>query len=99
MLKPDSLVVTYGSGAADIKAPFYQLVLKSIGLKFFILYKLNDASRQSAIRQLTELLGRGCLKHNIAASFPLHETAAAHESVEQGRVAGNVVITMSELQA
>lgn len=99
VLKPDSLVVTYGSGAADIKAPFYQLALKNIVLKFFILYNLDVASRQSAIRLLTDMLEKGCLKHNITASFPLHETAAAHELVEQGRVAGNVVIKTSEPKA
>lgn len=96
VMRPDGLVVVYGSSAAKIEASFYPLVLKNVGLKFFILYNLDEVSRQSAVRQLTGLLERGLLKHNIAASFPLHETAAAHESVEMGRVAGNVVITMNE---
>lgn len=98
LLKPDSLVVTYGSSSAEVKAPFYPLVLKNIGLKFFILYNLDDASRQAAIRELTDMLANGRLTHNIAASFALHETAAAHEWVEQGMGAGNVVIKTSETQ-
>lgn len=99
VLKPDSLIVTYGSSAPDIRAPFYPLVLKNIGLKFFILYNLDDASRQVVIRQLTQMLEAGSLMHNVAASFPLHETVAAHEAVEQGRTAGNVVIKTDEPEA
>lgn len=92
VLNPDSLIVTYGSTAAEIQAPFYPLVLKNIGLKFFILYNLNNASRQLATSVLTEMLEKGLLKHNIDATFTLDETAAAHEWVEQGKGAGNVVI-------
>ena len=92
VLNPDSLIVTYGSTAAEIQAPFYPLVLKNICLKFFILYNLNNASRQSATSVLTEMLDKGLLKHNIDATFTLDETAAAHEWVEQGKGAGNVVI-------
>lgn len=99
VLKPDSLIVTYGSTAAEIKAPFYPLVLKNVGLKFFILYNLDNASRQSATIQLMKMLGKGLLKHNIASIFTLDETAAAHEWVEQGKGAGNVVIKTRESNA
>jgi NADPH2:quinone reductase len=92
VLNPDSLIVTYGSTAAEIQAPFYPLVLKNIGLKFFILYNLNNESRQLATSELTKMLEKGLLKHNIDATFTLGETAAAHEWVEQGKGAGNVVI-------
>lgn len=92
VLKPDSLIVTYGSTAAEIQAPFYALALKNVGLKFFILYNLDNASRQSAISELMDMLVKGVLKHNMASIFTLDETAAAHEWVEQGKGAGNVVI-------
>ncbi len=94
VLKPNSLIVTYGSTAAEVKAPFYSLVLKNVGLKFFILYNLDDASRMSAIRELTAMLENGSLTHNVAASFALDEAAAAHEWVERGKGAGNVVINV-----
>lgn len=96
VLKADSLIVTYGSTAAEIKAPFYPLVLNNVGLKFFILYNLDNASRQSAISELTQMLGNGTLKHNIATTFTLDETASAHEWVEQGKGPGNVVIKTNE---
>jgi NADPH2:quinone reductase len=95
VMKPDSLIVTYGSNADDIKAPFYSLALKNVGLQFFILYNLDNASRQSATIELTNMLEKGLLQHNIASIFTLEETAAAHEWVEQDKGAGNVVIKTS----
>ncbi len=92
VLKPDSLIVTYGSTAAEIKAPFYPIMLKNVGIKFFIVYNLDNASRQSAISELNKMLSEGLLKHNIDSTFVLDETVAAHEWVEQGKGAGNVVI-------
>lgn len=91
-LKPGSLIVTYGSTAAEIKAPFYPLMLKHVGIKFFIVYNLDSASRRSAISELTKMLSEDLLKHNIDSIFVLDETVAAHEWVEQGKGAGNVVI-------
>ena len=85
-------LASYGSTAAEIQAPFYALALKNVGLKFFILYNLDNASRQSAISELMDMLVKGVLKHNMASIFTLDETAAAHEWVEQGKGAGNVVI-------
>jgi NADPH:quinone reductase len=41
---------------------------------------------------LTEWLRDGRLQHNIAARLPLDATADAHELVESGRAAGNVVL-------
>jgi len=95
ILKPDSLIVTYGSNADDIKAPFYSLALKNVGLQFFILYNLDDASRKSATIELTNMLEKGLLQHNIASIFTLEETAAAHEWIELDKGAGNVVIRTS----
>jgi NADPH2:quinone reductase len=40
------------------------------------------------------MLEANALKHNIAKTYPLAEIVAAHETVEQGRAIGNVVLTM-----
>ena len=42
-----------------------------------------------------ETLERGALRHNIAARLPLEEIASAHELVESGRTAGNVVLQVA----
>ena len=38
------------------------------------------------------MLERGELIHNVARTFTLDETAAAHEAVESGTAMGNVVV-------
>jgi NADPH2:quinone reductase len=40
------------------------------------------------------MLKRGALHHNIAERMPLNDIAAAHELVEQGKLAGNVVLSI-----
>ena len=50
--------------------------------------------RARAIADITRMLEANALRHNIAASFPLAEIVKAHETVESGKVAGNVVIAL-----
>jgi NADPH2:quinone reductase len=40
------------------------------------------------------MLENKTLVNNVALTFPLEETAAAHEAVESGKVIGNVVVRM-----
>jgi NADPH:quinone reductase-like Zn-dependent oxidoreductase len=41
------------------------------------------------------MLERSALQHNIAARMSLDEVAAAHELVEQGKLAGNLVLAVA----
>jgi NADPH2:quinone reductase len=41
---------------------------------------------------INALCRRGDLIHNVAATFPLERTAEAHEAVETGAAAGNVIV-------
>jgi NADPH:quinone reductase len=41
------------------------------------------------------MLEAGQLLHNVAATFRLDDIVAAHEAVEQGRVPGNVIVTVA----
>lgn len=84
--------VVYGSGAGSFPLPFFPLIVKNVSLHFFIVYNLSAADRERAVATLTDLLERGLLQHNVAARWPLAEIALAHEAVEQGGVAGNVVL-------
>jgi NADPH:quinone reductase len=60
--------------------------------QFFIVYKLSPADRAAAVEDLSALLDRNKLQHNIAARLPLTHIAEAHELVESGRAIGNVVV-------
>ncbi len=92
LLRPGGEIVAYGSGAGQFQLPFFPLILKNLGLRFFIEYNLDDDDRARAETLLTRFLARGALQHQIAARLPLAQIADAHELIEQGRVVGNVVL-------
>ena len=86
--------VVYGSNAPQFSLQFSPLILKNIGLRFFIVYNLTDEDRLRAVSQLDSLLEREELIHNIAQRLPLERIADAHDMVEQGRAIGNVVLAI-----
>jgi NADPH2:quinone reductase len=94
--KHDGEITVYGSGAAEIPIPFFPAIVANVRLQFFIVYNLSDADRRRALDEVNRHLGDGKLQHNIAARLPLARTAEAHELVESGRVAGNVVLDIPE---
>ncbi len=85
-------ITVYGSGAPEISVPFLASALKNVRYQFFIVYKLLPADRAAAVEDLSALLERDELQHNIAARLPLTHIAEAHELVESGRAIGNVVV-------
>jgi NADPH2:quinone reductase len=82
LLKFNGDVIIYGSGAAMVEVPFRQMIVGFANLRFFIVYNLPIAVRQTAIDVLTPLLARGALQHPQVEVFPLSDIAAAHERVE-----------------
>ncbi len=94
LVRPGGLWAVYGSGAPQFTLPFFPLITKNIGLRFFIVYNLDEADRARATTLLAAMLERGELIHQIAARLPLSEIAQAHEMVEQGRALGNVVLAI-----
>jgi NADPH:quinone reductase len=93
LLRAGGECVVYGSGSASMSLPFFPLISKNLGLRFFIVYNLSDADRSRAVGLLGRLLQRGALQHRIAARLPLHQAVQAHERVEQGAT-GNVVLAI-----
>lgn len=91
-LRPDGLIVVYGSGQREVTLPFFPLISGNVGLRFFIVYHLSLADRHRAITTLDGLLRRGLLQHAIALRLPLDRIAEAHRAVESGRTVGNVVL-------
>jgi NADPH2:quinone reductase len=94
ILRPGGDCVVYGSGAAGFELPFFPLIVKNLTLRFFIVYNLDEQDRQRAVAMLTGFLERGALVHHIAERLPLKDIARAHETVEQGRATGNVVLAI-----
>lgn len=94
ILQQDGDVVVYGSGKPEIPVPFGPMIRKNVRAIFFIVYNLPGDVRREAEAELTAMLARGELTHNIAERLPLARIAEAHELVEQGRATGNVVLSV-----
>jgi NADPH2:quinone reductase len=94
-VKPEGDIVVYGSGQHVIGVPFGAAILKNVRVRFFIVYNLNADDRRAALAQLDAWLRAGVLRHRIGVRLPLAEVAQAHELVESGQAAGNVVLDIS----
>jgi NADPH:quinone reductase len=92
VLKPTGVVAIYGGSAPEPTIPFQFLLQNSIALKFFLVYLMPPDLRVRATAEITRLLERGELLHNVAQTFALADIVAAHEAVESGKVLGNVVV-------
>jgi NADPH2:quinone reductase len=94
VLKPRGTVVIYGIGGAEATIPAQYCLTSQIQLKFFLVYDLDDAARDTALRELNAMLAAGSLKHAVAKTYTLDQLVAAHQAVESGKVMGNVVVTL-----
>jgi NADPH2:quinone reductase len=94
-VKAEGDIVVYGSGQPVIGVPFAPAIMKNVRLRFFIVYNLNADDRRAALCQLDAWLRTGVLRHRIGARLPLAAAAQAHERVEHGSAAGNVVIDIT----
>ena len=93
VLAAHGVVACYGSNEnRDIGIPFRAALFGSFTIRFFLVYDLIPEDRAARILELNKLLEAGKLQHGIAARFPLRDIAEAHETVEQGKAIGNVIL-------
>jgi NADPH2:quinone reductase len=86
-------IAAYASrGESTPRLPFYQLMRKNVSLHAVLLYNTPAELRQRAQQEINRWLATGKAKHTVAATFPLRDTAAAHETVEAGTKVGTVVV-------
>jgi len=94
VLRPKGSVIAYGTGKPSAELPSFFCLSNAIQLRFMFLYIISDEERRAAEAEITGLLERGRLQHNVAKTFALEHIVAAHEAVEEGTVAGNVIVTV-----
>ena len=92
-LRPRGTLVVYGTGP-QVPFPGSFCLVNNITVKFLLVYELTADERARAVDGVTRMLEANRLKHNVARTYPLAEIVAAHEAVESGKLAGNVVMTM-----
>lgn len=93
VLRPGGVIASYASMAAPRPAfDYYGFMFKNAVFRFVFVYAMDEAAKAAAARDITALLEQGKLRHLVAGSFALEETAAAHEAVESGKAIGNIVV-------
>jgi NADPH2:quinone reductase len=92
-LRPRGTLVVYGTGP-QVQFPGSFCLVNNVTVKFLLVYELTADERTRAVDAITRMLEANRLKHNVAQTYPLAEIVAAHQAVESGKVAGNVVMTM-----
>ena len=95
ILAPRGVAVIYGTNDPVAAVPAQAFIPRGAELKWFIVYELLDADRETGIAALNAMLAAGTLKTTVAARFPLAEIQAAHRMVEDARHMGNVVIDIA----
>jgi NADPH2:quinone reductase len=68
------------------------LMRKNVNLRGVVLNGAPPAARRQAMVEITQWLREAPRLHRIAGTYPLAETAAAHEAVEAGTKRGTVVV-------
>ena len=94
VMRPKGTVVIYGTGAGEAVIPAPFCLVNGIRLQFTLIYEITQEERERAVNGIMRLLRNNRLINNVALTLPLNDVVAAHEAVEQARVAGNVVITL-----
>ena len=90
-LRPRGTLVVYGTGP-QVQFPGSFCLVNNITVKFMLVYELTADERARAVAGITRMLEANRLIHNVAKTFSLDEIIAAHETVEAGKTAGNVVM-------
>src|SRR5258708_3622356 len=94
VLRPYGTAVVYGTGP-QVQIPGTFCLVNNITVKFMLVYELTADARTQAIEDITRMMEAGRLTHNVAATFPLADIVKAHETVEQGKAIGNVVMEIA----
>lgn len=90
---PNGVIAAYASrGDAAPKLPFYALMRKNATLHAVLLHGVPPEARREIQLDINRWLAEGRALHSISASYPLAQTAAAHEAVEAGTKLGTVIV-------
>ena len=93
ILGTNGVIATYASGTnTEPQLPFYKMMYLDITLRTVLVYVMPWQAKKDAIDDITSLLSTKALKHRIAQTYPLAESARAHEAIEQGDVFGCVLL-------
>ena len=88
-----SIAAFASQATPEPQVPFYSLMYRSLAVYHVLVFQLSAALKAQAIADISRWLEQGKLTHHIAEVFPLKNTIAAHQAVEQGAT-GKVLIDL-----
>ena len=93
LMAMNSTIAVYATnGNRSPVVPMRELMEKCIALRALVLFALPPPLLAAAQADISKWLAAGNRIHNIAAQFPLAETAQAHLAVERGGKLGTVIV-------
>jgi NADPH:quinone reductase len=93
LMAANSTIAVYATnGNRTPTLPVRELMEKCIALRALVLPALPPPLHAAAQADISKWLAAGKRTHNIAAQFPLSETAQAHLAVEKGDKLGTVIV-------
>ena len=102
VLKPRGAIAAYANtGGTEVTLTVREFMRLNARLQFVLLYTMGDAAAHAGIEDVTAAVADGALEvgeeHGLPMlRYPLEETAAAHDAVENGAV-GKVLIDVADL--
>lgn len=98
VVKTNGTIAAYASmGEREPKLPFSALMSKNVTVRPVLIYTMPEAAKDEAARDINALVQAGRLIHQIGARFPLERIVDAHEAQESGKVMGNIVVDLLNL--
>jgi NADPH:quinone reductase-like Zn-dependent oxidoreductase len=74
--------------------PFLRMMYMDLTVRLVIVYAMPEAAKEHAVKDISEKLASGDLKHRVAHTLPLSDIATAHELIEQGGFRGCVLVNL-----
>ncbi|MBO6507039.1 MAG: NADPH:quinone reductase [Roseibium sp.] len=98
VLAQNGTIAAYGSMADPEPAlPFYPMMFDGQTVRMVLVYVLPQVARDAGIKDINRWLEAGALQHPVARTFPLENTADAHQFVETGAKIGATIVKVSDL--
>lgn len=94
VIKQHGVIAIYANEAIEPTLTVRALMMKNVSLEFFMLYFFTPEVIDAGVAEITRLLEAGVLTELPTTSYPLEETAAAHDAVQANAV-GKVLIEIA----
>lgn len=96
VLKTGGVIAAYASMAEPV-APlgFYRMLAKAPTIHIIGCFTMPEAFKGRCVADISRWMAEGKVAIQVAQEFPLDDIAAAHETVEDGRQIGGVVVTIA----